>query len=91
MSMKVAPIGAAMNTVAAAAPKSKAAKAIALGESIMSPKDEKSAKAKNIIFAIIENLAKKSKAKPDAERNIVDYILIVADKLKDINPAKYAA
>ena len=92
MSMNVTPVKAVMSAVGAVAPKSsKTAKVMNLGESIMPRNDEKTNRAKNIIVMIIETFAQKAKAKPDAERNVFDYVVILADKLKDINPAKYAA
>lgn len=92
MSMSVSPVKAAMSAVSSVAPQSKVAKAVSLGESIIMPrKDERVNRAKNIIFTLIETFAEKSKAKPDAERTVVDYVIILADKLKNINPAKYAA
>lgn len=91
MSMNVAPVKAAMAAVNSVVPKSKVSKALNLGESIMSRQDERTSRAKNIVVAVIKTFADKAKAKPDAERTVIDYILIVADKLKDINPMKYAA
>ncbi|MBR1618437.1 hypothetical protein IJ674_00920 [bacterium] len=91
MSMSVSPVKAAMSAVSSVAPQPKIAKAVPLGESIMPRKEEGVNRAKNIIFTLIETFAEKSKAKPDAERTVVDYIIILADKLKNINPAKYAA
>lgn len=93
MSMNVAPVKAVMSAVSTVAPKTSKAttKSISLGESIMPRNEEKMNRAKNIIYMVIKSFADKAKAKPDTERNIVDYILIVADKLKDINPIKYAA
>ena len=91
MSMSVSPVKAAMSAVSSVTPQSKVAKAVSLGESIMPRKDERVNRAKNIIFTLIETFAEKSKAKPDAERTVVDYVIILADKLKNINPAKYAA
>ncbi len=91
MSMNVTPVKAVMSAVNAAAPKMKAAKTLNLGENIMPRNDERTNHAKIIIYKIIENFAERSKAKPDADRTIIDYVIILADKLKDINPAKYAA
>jgi hypothetical protein len=91
MPMNVSPVRAVMNAVSAVAPQSKAAKAISLGENIMPRKEERVNRAKNLIYVLIETFAKKSKTKPDAERNVVDYIILLADKLKDMNPVKYAA
>lgn len=91
MSLNVSPVRAVMNAVSAVAPQSKAAKAISLGESIMPRKEDRVNSAKTIIVKIIETLAQKAKTKSDAERTVVDYVIILADKLKNINPAKYAA
>lgn len=92
MSMSVSPVKAVMSAVNTVAPKSTMAKAINLGESLsIMPKEERMNRAKNIIVMLIEKFAQKAKAKPDAERNVVDYVIILADKLKDINPVKYAA
>lgn len=90
MSMSVSPVKAVMSAVNTAAPKTMASKAASLGESIM-PREEKSNRTKNIIFTIIKTFADKAKSKPDSERNLADYIFIIVDKLKDINPVKYAA
>ncbi len=90
MSMNVSPVKAVMSAVSAAAPRSTVSRVVDLGESIM-PRENRAQYTKNIIVKIIETFAQKSKAKPDAERNVVDYIFIIADKLKDINPMKYAA
>ena len=92
MSMNVTPVKAVMSAVNTVAPKSRAAKAINLAESLsIMPKEERKARVKNIIFMVLEQFAQKSKAKSDAERSVIDYVIILADKLKDINPAKYAA
>lgn len=91
MSMNVAPVKAVMSAVSSVVPKSKVSKALNLGESIMPRQDERTSRAKNIVIKVVETFADKAKAKPDSERTIIDYILIVADKLKDINPMKYAA
>ena len=91
MSMNVSPVKAVMSAVNTVAPKSKVAKAINLGESIMPRKEDRVNPAKTIIVKVIETLAEKAKTKPDAERNVIDYIIILADKFKDFNPMKYAA
>jgi len=89
--MNVSPVKAVMSAVNTVAPKSKVAKAINLGESIMPRKEDRVNPAKTIIVKVIETLAEKAKTKPDAERNVIDYIIILADKFKDFNPMKYAA
>lgn len=91
MSMNVTPVKAVMSAASSVAPKAKAAKAMNFAKSIMPRNEDRANRAKNLIYVLIENFAKKSKAKPDAERSIIDYVIILADKLKDINPAKYAA
>ncbi len=90
MSMNVSPVKAVMSAVSTVAPKSTVAKAMNLGESIM-PREDRVNPAKTIIVKVIETLAEKAKTKPDAERNVIDYIIILADKFKDFNPVKYAS
>lgn len=91
MSMNVSPVRAAMSAVSTVAPKSRATKMMNLGESIMPRKDSNVNPAKTIIIKVLETLAEKSKAKPDTERSVIDYIIILADKFKDFNPVKYAS
>lgn len=90
MSMNVSPVKAVLSAVNAVAPKSAVTRVLEPMADIM-PRENRTQYTKNIIIKVIESFAQKAKNKPDAERNIVDYILIVADKLKDINPMKYAA
>lgn len=91
MSVNVAPVKAAMSAVSAVAPKSPVAKAVALGESIMPRSEDKANPAKTIAIKILDTFIEKAKTKPDGERNVIDYVLIIADKLKDMNFMKYAA
>lgn len=91
MSMNIAPVKAAMYAASAVAPKSSVAKAVTLGESIMPRKEDKANPAKTIAIRILDTFIEKAKTKPDGERNVMDYVLIIADKLKDLNFMKYAA
>lgn len=91
MSMNVAPVKAAMSAVSAVAPKSPVAKAVALGENVMPRSEDKTNPAKTIAIRLLDTFIENAKTKPDSERNVIDYVLIIADKLKDMNFMKYAA
>lgn len=91
MSMNVSPVKAVMSAVSTVAPKSKVSKMMNFSENIMPRKEDRVNPARTIIVKVLETLAEKSKAKPDAERNVIDYIIILADKFKDFNPIVYVS
>lgn len=91
MSMNVSPVKTVMSAVSTVAPKSKVSKMMNFSENIMPRKEDRVNPARTIIVKVLETLAEKAKTKPDAERNVIDYIIILADKFKDFNPIVYVS
>jgi hypothetical protein len=87
MSLNVAPVKAVSAAASIVSKKAPAKMPYVLDESIPRPTNP----TKQIAVSIFEKFVEKIKNKPDSERNVIDYAVLLFDKLRKLNPKMYVA
>ena len=88
MSLSVAPVKAVSAAVSSFAPTKIPTKSpYVLDETIPRPKNP----TRKIAVSIFEKFVENVKNKPDSERNVIDYAVLLFDKLRKLNPKMYIA
>ena len=87
MSFSVSPVKLATAAVSSFAPTKTPKNPCVLDESIPHPKFP----IKKITVSIMDKLVENIRKKPDSERKLIDYVILVADQLMKLNPKMYAS
>ena len=88
MSLNISPVKAASAVASSiVSPKAPPKLPYVLDESVPHPKNPTRRIVTNIFDKIVNNI----KNKPDSERNMFDYAILLADKLMKLNPKVYAS
>ena len=87
MTLSVSPVKMFSAASSIVSPKTNNKLPYILDETIPHPKNPTKVIVKTIFDKILENV----KNKPDAERNAIDYAILLAEKLMKFNPKIYAS